>query len=486
MSKFITPVSMQVTKEQYKNDLRQPLLDLGYEEEYFYNSFNPINYNYLVTNYSRKESCIGYNVHFSLKNDNNRYSIENYNPQLFLALAAMKEGDKFHVGEYVWITKKRSTSSFRFNGCLKRIRKVSISHICVDDDLNGLHNDECRKATKEELIKYFSHKKFYAKGIDPAMEGHLEMLEEVEKNMTNVSCAKSEPFVLPEKWYVRATKSNAKILGEYFSSQSNNDCYRKDTMNQFHKGYYHSHNHVDESILNKGTLNASFHRGITKKYFEEITFEQFKKHVLNMKKERFPFSLKPQDAQRIIDIACGTWKEKLAVDCKWAKNIVLKKDIVIIESFYKQMRKACTDEQNKLFDEIFGKDTVECKFKVGDYIVFKNIDNTFYITGITDGEVITRPVVNNLHNPNNTYNNIEMMLQKCKHDIGTTNKEAELWSVEYAKKGEAVFISKTYLRYCDGKGKFYLDGRKNGKTNDIDSKNYTIIPFDMLNLPFNE
>ena len=37
MSKFIQPVSMVVTKEQYERDLRQPLLDMGYEEVSIWN-----------------------------------------------------------------------------------------------------------------------------------------------------------------------------------------------------------------------------------------------------------------------------------------------------------------------------------------------------------------------------------------------------------------------------------------------------------------
>jgi hypothetical protein len=50
--------------------------------------------------------------------------------------------------------------------------------------------------------------------------------------------------------------------------------------------------------------------------------------------------LSPANAQRIIDAACYSWREKLAV--LWAKNIVLEKDIEISEDFYKEMRKACT------------------------------------------------------------------------------------------------------------------------------------------------
>ena len=62
--------------------------------------------------------------------------------------------------------------------------------------------------------------------------------------------------------------------------------------------------------------------------------------------------LTPQNATRIINIACSKWKPKLAE--KWATNIVLNKDTEISEEFYQEMRKACTTDQNILFDEIFG------------------------------------------------------------------------------------------------------------------------------------
>jgi hypothetical protein len=64
--------------------------------------------------------------------------------------------------------------------------------------------------------------------------------------------------------------------------------------------------------------------------------------------------LTPVNAIRIINIACSKWKPKLAE--KWATNIVLNKDTEISEEFYQEMRKACTTDQNTLFDEIFGSD----------------------------------------------------------------------------------------------------------------------------------
>jgi len=84
---------------------------------------------------------------------------------------------------------------------------------------------------------------------------------------------------------------------------------------------------------------------------------------------RFHFYLNPDNAQQIIDIACSTWKTKLAT--MWANDIVLNKQISISEKFYKEMRKACTTEQNALFDTIFGKDVIEYPYKDGELIWVK-------------------------------------------------------------------------------------------------------------------
>jgi hypothetical protein len=69
---------------------------------------------------------------------------------------------------------------------------------------------------------------------------------------------------------------------------------------------------------------------------------------------RFPFTLTPFNAQKIISIARNNWKETLA-EC-WSKFIVLNQNILINEQFYKEMRNSCTTRQHELFDEIFGKD----------------------------------------------------------------------------------------------------------------------------------
>ena len=75
-------------------------------------------------------------------------------------------------------------------------------------------------------------------------------------------------------------------------------------------------------------------------------------------------TITPKQAKKIIKIACPEWQLEL-MD-KWGASIVLDKEILIEESFYKKMRKACTQEQHELFDKIFGKD--EEGFKEGDWV----------------------------------------------------------------------------------------------------------------------
>lgn len=162
-----------------------------------------------------------------------------------------------------------------------------------------------------------------------------------------------EKFVLPEKWCVQGSKelglllTHTNVIGKYT-----------------HK-YYYNYKVKEKELLKDNQWSYTIHN-ITA--YTEITFEQFEKYVLNnnhntMKKE---YKITYEQAQSIIDIACITWKPKLAV--LWGVEIVLQRnDITISKTFYNEMRKACTEEQNELFDTIFGLDE-EDSFKAGDWV----------------------------------------------------------------------------------------------------------------------
>lgn len=82
---FTCPVSMAVTEEQFNNDLRQPLIDLGYTIN-FLDSF--INSPILVTNYRKNHNeCSNSTIFWAI--ENSRHFIDTYNPQLFLTLASL-------------------------------------------------------------------------------------------------------------------------------------------------------------------------------------------------------------------------------------------------------------------------------------------------------------------------------------------------------------------------------------------------------------
>jgi hypothetical protein len=85
----------------------------------------------------------------------------------------------------------------------------------------------------------------------------------------------------------------------------------------------------------------------------------------NMEDKRFPFKLEEKDAKRIIKIACRDWRNRLSD--RWGVELLREGFVNIEEKYYRYMRKACTDEQHELFDDIFGKD--EEQLKVGDWVV---------------------------------------------------------------------------------------------------------------------
>ena len=87
-------------------------------------------------------------------------------------------------------------------------------------------------------------------------------------------------------------------------------------------------------------------------FTNKIPKEEFIKLITGetMTKER---KLTRENFKRIYNVACSTWKTRLELKFK---DFSFKDEIIIEESYYQEMRKACTEPQHKLFDEIFGKD----------------------------------------------------------------------------------------------------------------------------------
>jgi hypothetical protein len=276
---------------------------------------------------------------------------------------------------------------------------------------------------------YWSARDFIKEALNT---GPLVDLTEIQDYLpdNHVDKFKSE-FVLPEKWCVKVTKDNIK----YFKSLPN--------YTHLNLGTYTSITSIDNGW---DTINL-------RKDYQEITFEQFKKYILkqdNMSTinidKRFPFYLQPVNAQKIIDIACSTWKPKLA--SMWAHNMVLGNSIEISEEFYKEMRNACSVEQHRLFDSIFGKDVEDFPYKVGDWIAIDGV-----VAKITEINTDSSHIYWIKHTPNaNTGGGFSFKCYKNRIRFATSEEIAKA-SCPY-KDGELIWVKTNgvwLLRYSNGK-----------------------------------
>lgn len=120
------------------------------------------------------------------------------------------------------------------------------------------------------------------------------------------------------------------------------------------------------NIINRNGSNSYKTGSVTQDClsYRKATLEEILIYFENTSKTvekdcRFPFYLGLDDARSIVRVACSTWKKKLTE--LWGKDILLNNSAIIKEDFYKEMRRACTPEQNSVFDSIFGKDKPEFK-----------------------------------------------------------------------------------------------------------------------------
>lgn len=142
MPKFIQPVSMSVTLNDFKKDLEYPLAILGYYPVGFRKDFYGKTNNLLITNFNEDNDFT--NVITELKSAN-RYKIDCYNPDLFLALAAMTIGRDWIVGEY--LVYMRDDSVFK----VEKLSGNNFERGLASNNSKHLY----RKATFDEILNHF-------------------------------------------------------------------------------------------------------------------------------------------------------------------------------------------------------------------------------------------------------------------------------------------------------------------------------------------
>jgi len=182
-------------------------------------------------------------------------------------------------------------------------------------------------------------------------------------------------------------------------------------------------------------------------------------------------TIKYTEAQAIIDLACkGEWQPKLAK--LWGVDIAMKKDIEVSEELYHEGRNAANGTQNKLLDNIFGSDI---KYKVDDWVVgwhsccHPNFNQAWQIQRLSG---------------------IYAYSEKG-HNTGIANlrmaRPDEIKKATALPAGTPCLVRhragvEWVLRYADGDGGFYQDGKKSGHSYNW-AHFYKLDPSTLLNLP---
>ena len=164
---FTQRLSMDCTKEQYEKYLKDELLKMGYQDRSVY-SWDCQKYQYISNNYMGGNGGLG-TIHRRNLEVYNRTYLGSFNPELFLALAAMADSPTGNYREYFINGITFITYPFAYN-------------------ITGF----CRKATKEEIMAKFGKE-------EPMWESCSNIIENLEEIYTAIELLKSNGYKIMRK-----------------------------------------------------------------------------------------------------------------------------------------------------------------------------------------------------------------------------------------------------------------------------------------------
>ena len=173
---FTQKISMDCTKEQYEEYLKDELLKMGYKEMSI-NTWDCQEYQYISNSYAGFNGGLGNIFKYDLEERNRTY-LGSFNAPLFLALAAMTDNPMGNYGEYV--VGKLSGGFYRM-----------IDKDCLHPTYNAI-----RKATKEEIMAKFGSNK------EPMWKSYSNTTKNLEEIYTAIELLKSKGYKIlkPTTW----------------------------------------------------------------------------------------------------------------------------------------------------------------------------------------------------------------------------------------------------------------------------------------------
>ena len=169
---FTQKISMDCTKEQYEKYLKDELLKMGYTEVVLVFGYDK---SIIVNNLDGYMGDLA-SLNPTRKNNKGRLYLGSFNPELFLALAAMTDSERI-FGYREWAKQKNGNDfqlSIKGENC----------------------NPYWRKATKEEIIERFGTDKM------PMWESCSNIINNLENIYTAIELLKSKGYKIlkPTNW----------------------------------------------------------------------------------------------------------------------------------------------------------------------------------------------------------------------------------------------------------------------------------------------
>ncbi len=180
---------------------------------------------------------------------------------------------------------------------------------------------------------------------------HIEWIDKGDSDQMNGGYDSYHfKVIIPEKWCIKITGENRDVVRDWFKENGK----QWGVMGCLFSigAFYH----------NGDVCNGPGRNSIAKNHIE-ITFEQFKTHILKQKtvmpeqKLRVPIT----DVLKIYSVACTSWKSKIATD--YLPLIDSEQNITFQQHLVDKMFKAATKEQLPVLEEVFGKQSKEPTLK---------------------------------------------------------------------------------------------------------------------------
>jgi len=268
--RFTTPIAMKCTEEQFKG-IKDRLVEMGYKPECM--TFMSENRYLCTVGDCSNNHMTDYNKHAIETSPIHRTVFETFNPNLFLALAAMTDKEDGIKGEW-WKCVDAGISDFS-NGLIycQQKQNVLMSECFINGngDLDGFsvnNKKRFRKATAQEIIEHFEKKantgslEFTVK-VDINAE---KVAEDIFRKFKEMNGYDKDEFVLQSGWFIELTNENYDIVRRWHEKIDRclGRCY-------IIGSYY--------GVYEDGSGACWVDKSLAKRY-QIINTDQFKKYVL--------------------------------------------------------------------------------------------------------------------------------------------------------------------------------------------------------------